>query len=330
MMRSSLGRLLAVAALLLGAALPVGTKAAEAGATPLILGYVNANSVYWDLDVAIDHDFFRNEGFAPEIVPPQSSPQAIQLLISRSIDLAAAQPEPLIAAVTRGANEIAAFAAPNDRPDWFLNVRPEIKSWADLKGKTLGVSALRVGEFWLTRRLLAAQGLTQADWNVIQVGTSPSKFAALQKGSIAGAVLFQPLAQQAVKDGFPKLAAYDTVGRYPPILYVVSRQWATKNGNGARLGRVIERAHAWLQDPKNRDEAIASLARHTKRDADILGSIYDLYFVTGKIFSRNGAVDKAAMGQLVSLMVENGEIPQAAAPRPGQYLIQVENGGLQR
>ncbi len=67
---------------LLALALHAGDAAAE---DPLKISYVPGNAIYWDIDTAIDKGFFRDEGFAPEIVVFQSSAQSIQLLISNQV-----------------------------------------------------------------------------------------------------------------------------------------------------------------------------------------------------------------------------------------------------
>lgn len=114
---------------------------------PLVLAFATPNSVHWDIDVALAEGFFTAAGFTPSVVVPQSSPQAVQLLVGGGVDLAAVQPEAMLAAVSHGAAAIAAATQPESRPDWLLIGAKSIRSWSDLKGTTLGVSALRVAEF---------------------------------------------------------------------------------------------------------------------------------------------------------------------------------------
>jgi hypothetical protein len=63
-----------LAALLGAALLSVGQLHAQ-GPTPekLVISYVPGNAIYWDIDVAIEKGFFKDEGFAPEVVIFQSS-----------------------------------------------------------------------------------------------------------------------------------------------------------------------------------------------------------------------------------------------------------------
>lgn len=296
----------------------------------LAISYVPGNAIYWDIDVAIDKGFLRDEGFEPEVIVFQSSPQSIQLLIAGEVHLAGAQPEVLLAAVAHGSRGFAVIASPADRADWFLMGRPDVKSFADVKGTFFGTGGLQLGENWWTWKLLARHGIAREDVSLVQVGTSALKFAALQRGSIAFAVLFQPTAQQAAALGMTVLHRFSDGDPFPSILYSVGERWAAQDQHGRRLSRALVRAHQWLYDPGNRAEAIAILQKHTKRDPDILAPVYDLYVGPNGILSRDGAVDTASVDRVVAVMAEYGTVPKGATLTPSQYLLPKDFGGLAR
>ncbi len=317
-----------------GLALALVTAAGICAAEePLKISYVPGNAIYWDIDAAIEKGFLRDEGFAPQTIVFQNSPQSIQLLIAGEVHLAGAQPEVLLLAVKNGAKGFSVIAAPADRPDWLLLGRPDIKTIADVRGQYFGTGGLQVGENWWTWRFLARSGMTAKDVSTVQVGTSALKFAALQRGAIAFTVLFQPTAQQAVGLGMNTLYKFYDGEAFPSILYSVGDAWAMDNDHGKRLSRALVRAHAWLYDPANRDEALAVLRKYTKRDTDILAPVYDLYFRhfgANGIYSRDGAVDTAGMDRVVRLMSEFDALPPGAMLSPGQYLLPTNEGGLSR
>lgn len=326
-MRMKTWTVVAVAALLSAGATTGSARAAE-GSEPLNLSYIPSNSIYWDLDAGIEKGFFRDEGFAPAVVANQSSPQSIQMIIARSVQMAITQPEPLVAALVHGAKQLAVIGAPGNSPDWFLMARPDIKGWTDLKGKTLGFSALRVNEFYLVRKLLDEHGVKPTEYNAIQVGPTPAKLAALEKGSIAAGVLFQPTGVLAQQQGLKVLYNFAAIKHYPALLYVVNREWAAENQNGVRFARALTKIHNWLYDPKNRDEAIAAVQKYTKRPKDVLEKVYDLYFVTDKLYTPDGAVDAAGLKNVIDEMVANGEITKEQVPPPESYLLPKSVGGL--
>jgi ABC-type nitrate/sulfonate/bicarbonate transport system substrate-binding protein len=300
------------------------------GASPekLVISYVPGNAIYWDIDVAIEKGFFKDEGFAPEVVIFQSSPQSIQLLIAGEVQLAGAQPEALLAAVVHGSTGFAVISSPAERADWFLVGRPEIKTLADLKGKFFGTGGLQLGENWWTFKALAKAGVTPTDISMLVVGTSAQKFAALQRGSIAFTVLFQPTAQVAVAEGMNVLYRFSDGEAFPSILYSVAAGWAQQGNHGIRLQRALRRAHDWLYDPPNRGEAVAILQKYTKREPGQLAPIYDLYVAKDAILSRDGAVIVADVDKVIAQMAENGAIPKGTIVSPDRYLLAKELGGV--
>ncbi|HEY4403119.1 MAG TPA: ABC transporter substrate-binding protein [Xanthobacteraceae bacterium] len=320
-----------LAALLSAALLSAGQLHAQ-GSSPekLVISYVPGNAIYWDIDVAIEKGFFKDEGFAPEVVIFQSSPQSIQLLVAGEVQLAGAQPEALLAAVVHGSKGFAVISSPAERPDWFLVSRPEIRTLADLKGKFFGTGGLQLGENWWTWKALAKASVAPSDVSMLVVGTSAQKFAALQRGSIAFTVLFQPTAQVAVAEGMNVLYRFSDGEAFPSILYSVAASWAQQGGHGARLTRALKRAHDWLYDPGNREQALAILQKYTKREPAQLAPVYDLYVGKDAILSRDGAVVIADVDKVIAQMAENGAIPKGTVVSPDLYLLPRDLGGLAR
>ena len=318
-------------AILLATLFGAGSLRAQ-GPSPekLVVSYVPGNAIYWDIDVAIEKDFFKTEGFAPEVVIFQSSPQSIQLLIAGEVQLAGAQPEALLAAVAHGSKGFAVISSPAERADWFLVGRPGIKTLADLKGKFFGTGGLQLGENWWTFKALAKGGLAPADVSMLVVGTSAQKFAALQRGSIAFTVLFQPTAQLALSEGMNVLYRFSDGEAFPSILYSVAASWAQQGDHGVRLQRALRRAHDWLYDPANRAEAIAILQKYTKREPDLLAPIYDLYIAKDAILSRDGAVIVSDVDKVIAQMAENGAVPKGTTLSSDLYLLPKGLGGLSR
>jgi ABC-type nitrate/sulfonate/bicarbonate transport system substrate-binding protein len=311
----------------LGAAATLARPAIVRAAEPLVMGYVPANAIHWIGSVLIEKGFLKEQGFEPQPSIFQSAPQAIQQLIAGAYQVASAQPEPLVAAVERGA-AIGAFTAPANTPDWTLNAQPTIKSLADLKGKTIGVSALNSSEIWLTHALLEKAGLRKGEVNFITSGTSPLKVTALERGAIAAAILFQPTAELARRQGFPPIAKYSGLRNYPSILYSMSRDWAGKGEAGLRVARAFAKGHEWLWDPGNKAEAIAILAKYTKREPDICLAVYDQYFVTDKLYSKHGEIDMAGFTQAIADMVTDTDIVKAPAPPANKFVLEKSLGGI--
>lgn len=317
-------RLLFLCAAALAGALPARAEAPE----PLAISYVPGNSTGWDINVATEKGFFADEGFAAQGVTLQSAVQSAQLMVTNAVQMAVAQSVALLSAITHGSAETAIIAAPADQPDWTLSVRPEIKTAADLKGKLVGTAALQAGETWLARSWIIAHGLPQSEWGMIVVGTSAGKFAALQRGSIAATILFQPFGLVAEAAGYPTLYNFSAGQRMPPVLYAVNRRWAAENRHGLRLAAALVRAHRWLFDPANREAAFVLHEKYSKRPRSITEAEYDLFIAKGKLENDDAAVEIAGVDNIIALMVANGALPPGTRISPDQYMLPKQLGGL--
>lgn len=320
-------RFMATAAAAATATVVVTKPAVAQGAQKTVISFVPGNSIYWNIDVAVEKGLFKEAGFDPELTAIQSSPHSIQQAIIGASHIAVGQPETFVAAVERGGTVLGAMAAPMNRADWALNVQPDIKSLKDLKGKVIGVSALRNAEVWMTTQMLDKAGLKKGEYDYKVVGVSPQKVAALKSGSIAATILFQPSAELAVKEGYPALATYGGIRAYPSILYVINKEWAAKDNSGTRLAGVIRKSHDWLWNPANKEEAISILMKYTKRDKDILEKVYAMYFTGQKIYSRTGEIELAGLNTALADMATDGLITSPAPPA-AKYVLDKNLGGL--
>ena len=151
---------------------------------------------------------------------------------------------------------------------------------------------------------------------------------ALQKGSIAAAILFRPSADLAISQGMTDLARYDGLRAYPTVLYAVNKEWAAKGDAGKRVAQAIQHGHAWMWEPKNRAESIAVLAKYTKRDTAMLERLYGDYFGKGPLYSKTGEIDVEGLKNVLADIAEDGLILKAPAPAPAKFLLDKNLGGL--
>jgi len=87
-----------------------------------------------------------------------------------------------------------------------LIVAPEIKSYADLKGKTLAISTFGGFADKLTREILAQHGLQALkDVMLLQIGTADLRYAALRSHKVQATVLVGHYAVTALEEGHREL-----------------------------------------------------------------------------------------------------------------------------
>src|SRR5205823_178017 len=114
--------------------------------------------------VAEREGYFAREGLNFVTVPiPGGGEKLIEALHDGSADMGHVATPFLIQAALKGSDAVA-IATEFNNPIYSLIAKPEIKTYADLKGKLLGMAA-ETGSISISiRKLLAMQGLQHSDY----------------------------------------------------------------------------------------------------------------------------------------------------------------------
>src|SRR5690606_18345700 len=111
-----------------------------------------------------------------------------------------------------------------------LVVQGNIKSYADLKGKTLTVDAMTTGFAFVLRKMLERNGVAESDVNFERAGGVMQRWEALKAGQHTGTLLLTPFDLLAEKVGLRVLqSAMDIFPRYQGIVGATRRSWAKEN-----------------------------------------------------------------------------------------------------
>jgi ABC-type nitrate/sulfonate/bicarbonate transport system substrate-binding protein len=245
------------------------TPAMAAPATPLNL-IIFPGGLSWPVFVAQDKGLFEKQGIAVKVTETPGSVFQIKGLLAGDFDIAMT-PFDNVVAYQEDQGEVH-FDAP---PDLFvfmggisstlrLIVRPEIKSFADLKDQVLGVDALSTGYSLLMYRLLEQNGLPQGSYKLERLGGTATRVQALTQGKIAGTMVSSPQEILPEENGFKRLGDIQaTLGNYQALSGVARRSWASAHPDRLEgFIRAYVAANDWLADPANRTEAADIYARH--------------------------------------------------------------------
>ena len=162
---------------------------------------------------------------------------------------------------------VAQVAQANTLP---IYVRPEIKSWDDLRGKALAVDAVDTAYALVLRRVLLTHGLEmdRGDYTLIAKGTTGYRLESMTQGETFAGVLNAPWDGKAAAAGMVRIADHrEVLPDYPGGVYAVGRKWAAENR--ALLIRFLSawnQALGWCHDEKHHGEAIKLIADAEKLD----------------------------------------------------------------
>jgi ABC-type nitrate/sulfonate/bicarbonate transport system substrate-binding protein len=149
-------------------------------------------------------------------------------------------------------------------------VRPEIKSWSDLRGKAFAVDAVDTAYALVLRRVLLAHGLDmdRGDYTLIAKGTTGYRLESMIAGETFAGVLNAPWDSKAIAAGMVRFADHrEVLPDYPGGVYAVSRKWAGENRE-AVIGflRAWNGALRWCLEPTNQSAAIKFIAESENLD----------------------------------------------------------------
>ncbi len=218
----------------------------------------------WPIWVAQERGMFAKNGVEPKIILTPNSVSQLTGLIDGKFDIAMTAIDNLIAyregqgeAKVDGPDLIAVMGADNG----FLRLVavPEVKSYADLKGKTVSVDARTTGYAFVLFEMLDRAGLKEPAYQVERAGGVLQRFQQLLEKKHAATLLLSPFEVQAEAKGFNRLGdGLATLKTYQGLVAGVRQSWANQNRK-AMTGYIKAYVEAvdWLYDPANRDAAIA-------------------------------------------------------------------------
>jgi ABC-type nitrate/sulfonate/bicarbonate transport system substrate-binding protein len=202
-------------------------------------------------------------------------------------------------------------------------VQPEIKTFADLRGRTLIVDAPDTAYALQAKKILLQQGLREgADYTVKPVGASPYRFKAMvESKNNAAAILNLPYTVQAEQLGLRSLGrTVDLLGPYQAGGAFVMRAWARQHG--ATLERYLAgyvESLRWVREPANRAEAVALLAEKFRLPQRVAERTHALLVDPAFGFNVDARLDPEGFGNLLALRAEI-QRREGEAVAPERYL----------
>jgi ABC-type nitrate/sulfonate/bicarbonate transport system substrate-binding protein len=202
-------------------------------------------------------------------------------------------------------------------------VQSEIKSYADLRGKTVVVDAPNTAFALLLYKVLKDNGLNKGDYVVKPVGGTPARLDAMLKDkSNAASVLNPPFAFSAVHAGLTDLgAAAKAIGAYQSDGAFVMRSWANANSDTLiRYIRAYVEGRRWALDPANKAEAIQLLVDRLKLTPEVAAQSYAVAADPIEGIAKDAKLDMDGFKNVLKLRAEIEGQWGGNPPSPEKYV----------
>ena len=194
-----------------------------------------------------------------------------------------------------------------------LMVQPEIKSLADIKGKTVAVDAINTAYAFQLYEMLKQKGVNKDDYEVKSVGATGFRLDAMIKDkAMAASIMNPPFSTRGEKAGLKDMGtAAAALGAYQDTAAYVLRAWGQANSDAlVKYLQAYVEGWRWCFDPNNKAAAIALLVERLKLPEDVA----TLTFETTKAdFDREGMINMDGVKNVLKLRAQF-EGGQPAAP----------------
>ena len=224
------------------------------------VGLSSVSGLHAAVWVAEAKGLFRRHGVDAEvIVTGQGGVAGISALLANDIQMVNSAGDVLVAAALRGGDTVMVASVINKGLQRLVT-KTDIKTPADLKNKRIGVTRIGAVSHSVLLMMLQRWKMNPNDVQVMQLGSSPSMLASMDKGGIEGAVLTIPSMFVAEDRGYRVLLDMaDTDIYYLHTMVATTRHYIKSNRD-----KVLRFLRGYV-------EGIAFVKQNKKESLDIVG-----------------------------------------------------------
>jgi NitT/TauT family transport system substrate-binding protein len=296
-------------------------RAAEATAPQalkkVVIGYSAISPSQAPAWIAHEAGIFRKYGLDVQLIFVESGSRTVQTLISGDVVAAQVAGPSVIQSNLQGSG-VVLIAGILNTMDYKLIVSRDITRPDQLKGKTVAVSRIGSSSDFATRYALEKYGLVpDKDVAILQIGSQPARFSALETGKIHGVMIAIPLTAKAAKMGYNTLADLQMLG----LEYQHTGLAVTQNmiKTQPELVRNVLKAfvEAIYYMKTHRKEAVAILGKYLKSDDP--EAVVEAYEATGQALIPEKPYP-TLKGIQIMLREMGIKDPSARSARPEQFV----------
>jgi NitT/TauT family transport system substrate-binding protein len=252
--------------------------------------------------------FYKEEGVDVEISQVAGASKILEAVVGGSADVGGGVYEQTLQMAVEG-KSIVSFISMLKSPNFAIIAAPGVKTFSDLRGKTVGVSSVGSPSQFYLIYLLANAGVNKGEVSTATVGMGATAMAALERGQVDAAVLFgsaitaylarKPdaviLADTRTPDGLRKAFQVDD---YPASCLLARREWLDGHRDSAtKMARAVLRSIAWIRE-HSAEEVLARLPSAGDPAAELaaIRLAKPMYSVDGRINKDSAEAVRAIVG----------------------------------
>src|SRR5688572_26723256 len=270
----------------------------------------------------VQQKIFERHGIKLELLLTASSQELRDGLASGDFQVAHSAVDNAVAMVEMAKHDVVIVTGGDSSMNEFF-VQPEIRSFADLKGKTVIVDAVNTAYALQAKKILRLNGLQDSDYTLKPVGGTLFRYRAMREDKAnAASMLNPPFSIDAPGAGLKSLGkAVDLVGPYQATGAFVLRKWASSNADLMEryLAAHIE-ATRWTVMPANKGAGVKALAERFKLSPEVASRTWDLLTDPKFGLATDAQFNMAGFRNVLALRAEIEGSWGGSAPAPERYV----------
>jgi NitT/TauT family transport system substrate-binding protein len=215
-----------------------GAALAADKVTIIVGGY--EKQIYLPAKLAQGLGYFKAEGLDIDLLNEASGVDAENEMLAGAVQGVVGFYDHCVDLQTKGkyVESVVQFSQAPGEVELVSTKHPEIKSMADLRGKSLGVTGLGSSTNFLSQYLMVKSGVPLGEFSTIPVGAGTTFIAAMQQDKIQAGMTTEPTISRLLKTGDARiLVDMRTLektkqalgGAYPAASLYMSTDWVEKN-----------------------------------------------------------------------------------------------------
>jgi NitT/TauT family transport system substrate-binding protein len=270
----------------------------------LIVGLSSVNVAFLPVYVTEARGFFKDEGLDVLLVLFNAGATNLQALIGGDIQIMGSAFVETLGGRAAGFDVKNFWGVSNIMP-FQLYSQPDFKSMKQAKGKRFAISRFGSLTDFLTRATLRHFRVDEKDVTILQIGSTPARFAALTAKGVDASIVWFPVTEIAKSQGYNKLLDLKEVfPEWPYETFAAKETWLNKEREqAAKFLRAYQRGVKYLRE--NRADAVRILQKYVKMDPAYAPAGYDEYRDS---FPLNGQIAEKVIPVVIEQEFESGRI----------------------
>ena len=270
----------------------------------IIVGLSSVNVAFLPVYVTQEKGFFKDEGLEVLLVLFNAGATNVQALVGGDIQIMGSAFVETIGG--RGAGfDIKNFWGICNIMPFQLYSQPDFKSMKQAKGKRFAISRFGSLTDFLTRATLRHFGLDAKDVTILQIGSTPARFAALTAKGVDASIVWFPVTEIAKAQGYNKLLDLKEVfPEWPYETFAAKESYLAKERDQVnKFLRAYQRGVKYTLD--NKGEAVKIIQKYVKMDPAYAPAGYDEYRDS---FPLNGQIAEKVIPVVIEQELEAGRL----------------------